>query len=239
MLKKIILSQKRGYIKKRIISIIICSLLVMLLMSCSGKSTKPDDGIDVMGIINFGGEKWISLKVEDDRILMISQSPLFTMTYHNEVEHVTWEESNLRKHLNGAFYDSFNAASRAMILPVTNENLDNQWYKTNGGNNTEDKIFLLSLDEICTYFGNHEQLNNPPDPLTIYINHIDDEFNDLRIAKDKNGKPSQWWLRSPGVNGLYASFVESDGRIDVYGNHIRNADSNNIGVRPVMWISRK
>ena len=222
--------------KKGVISIIICSLLVMLLMSCSGKSTKPDDGIDVMGIINFGGEKWISLKVEDDRILMISQSPLFTMNYHTIWEDVTWEKSNLRAYLNGAFYDSFNAASRAMILPVTNENLDNQWYYTDGGNNTEDKIFLLSLDEICTYFGDHEQLNNPPGPRPIFI---DDEFNDSRIAKDKNGNPIKWWLRSPGVNGLYVSFVTSRGLIDVYGNDIRHADSNNIGVRPVMWISRK
>ena len=242
MLKKIMQSQKEitssKKVMKRMMTIIIFSLLVMLLISSCSKSTKPDNdfSIDETGIVTFGGEKWIVLDRDDDKLLLISQFTLFNRRPHDTWEDVTWETSHLRAHLNGAFYNSFNDACKAMILPVTIENLDSQWYGTNGGNDTEDKIFVLSLDEVCTYWGTDELLNNPPWPRPHYIN---DEFNHLRVAKTKNGNPTKWWLRSPGVDNFWFTNVNPDGHIDVYGDFSGDMDSHHVGVRPVMWISRK
>jgi hypothetical protein len=44
-------------------------------------------------------------------------------------------------------YDMFSADEKLNIIPVTNRNLDNQWYGTDGGDDTNDNIFLLSLEE--------------------------------------------------------------------------------------------
>ena len=79
---------------------------------------------------------------------------------------VTWEKCSLRKWLNGDFYsNTFTDEERAYITPVSNYNAnwlefdDNHMGASNietggyGGNVTEDKVFLLSAQEIPVYLG--------------------------------------------------------------------------------------
>jgi len=78
---------------------------------------------------------------------------------------------------------------------------------TYGGNDTKDKIFLLSIDEISQYF---------PDDST-------------RIAYTTYRNASWWWLRAPGYYTDSAAFINIDGLI-IYNGHY--ADLDVLGVRP-------
>lgn len=53
--------------------------------------------------------------------------------------------------------------NQSRIIPVINENPDNQCYGTKGGEDTQDRIFLLSLEEAtCKYFGDSSsKMYNP------------------------------------------------------------------------------
>jgi hypothetical protein len=53
--------------------------------------------------------------------------------------------------LNTAFYQTaFDAEEQAKILAATVVNDDNPVWATKGGNTTEDKVFLLSFNEVMT-----------------------------------------------------------------------------------------
>ena len=197
----------------------------------------------VGSIMSFADIDWRVLAVEGNKALLISENILEKRPYnersHNERSHitedtdVTWETCTLRKYLNEEFYDSL-GINKSKIAETKNTNPDNQWYETNGGNATTDKIFLLSLDEAVKYFGDSGQLANPPEDKYWIV----DEYDSARIAKDKNGK-SSWWLRSPGIDdycdcGGFAPYVSIDGYVSVHGNEVY---SGNIGVRPALWLN--
>ena len=77
---------------------------------------------------------------------------------------------------------------------MLNTNPGNPTYGVPGGNNTVDRIFLLSITEVQQYF------NNDAD----------------RIARF-NGTASWWWLRSPGRYTFSATYVNIVGDIYLLG----------------------
>ena len=138
------------------------------------------------------------------------------------------ETYTLRQYLNGEFYDSFNEADKARIAETRLANDNNQWFGTSGGNETSDRIFLLSLEEVVKYFGDSGQLRNRPSNEII-----DDQYNSERIATDANGGASEWRLRSPGSNSDSAALVLSVGRVLVRGYVIYA----NAPFRPALWLN--
>ena len=182
-------------------------------------------------IIPFGAYNWRVLDIQGGQALIVSENIIERRAYHTSQASITWADCSLRAYLNGDFYNSnaFSNEDRSRIVQVTNVNLDNQWYGTNGGVNTQDRIFLLSIAEVVQYFGDSGQLENRP-PGAYLIN---DQFNSNRIATF-NGVASFWWLRSPGYYTPYASRVLSDGHIRMYGYDV-NLYSG--GVRPALWLN--
>ena len=165
---------------------------------------------------------------ENSRALLLSRYLVGSAPYYIENNYtitdkrVTWEESKLRKKLNDDFYGSaFSKEEQALIMKVTIENKDDPGSKTLGGNDTSDRIFLLSLEELEKYFGD-----------------LNDKTNaEGRICRFTDGELFNWWLRSPGYGdagqkAATAMCVDDDGSI--YGSfHISNSN----GVRPAMWIN--
>jgi len=100
----------------------------------------------------------------------------------------------LRQYLNEEFYDMFSVEEKARIVETIIQNNKKSWYNIEGGNTTNDKIFLLSLDEVVKYFGDSGWLRSRP----LDARRIDDQFNSARIARGINDTDSWWWLRSPG-----------------------------------------
>jgi hypothetical protein len=183
-------------------------------------------------IITFGNQLWKVLDIKNDRILIITKDIIELQWYHNNFINITWEESELRRYLNKEFYNTFNQDEKENILIIENSNLDNQWFKTKGGANTIDKIFLLSLEEVCEYFGDSiKNLNFKGKQKWL----ISDENDQIRQAKfeDKN----HWWrLRSPGYYGRTSASINSNGNVYVRGNGVYGRPKDGGGVRPALWL---
>ena len=178
-----------------------------------GASVKPIP-VPPGGKIHFAGYDWFVLDKHEDRTLIITEKVIEKRAYHNEETAITWETSDMRKYLNGEFYNSFSEIDRSQIIEVINENPDNPWYGTSGGNPTKDRIFLLSVEEVAKYFGDNKDINirekNPgwdwlEDDYIPWFG--DSKYNVNRRAVDDDGIVRFWTLRTPGANSRYVTTV--------------------------------
>ncbi len=111
------------------------------------------EDIKMDSTLSFGGYNWRVLDIQDNVALLITEDIIEQCAYHDAYKDITWADCSLRKYLNGEFYDKFSEADKSRIISVLNKNLDNQWYGSKGGVDTKDSIFLLSVEEVCKYFG--------------------------------------------------------------------------------------
>ena len=166
--------------------------------------------------------EWLVLDRDGDRLLIISKYALYYRRYNSTFDIITWEASTLRTWLNENFLDdTFTKEEQEIIQTVTVTADDNPSYKTEAGNDTQNKVFLLSIQEAERYFLSDEARVCEPTPYAFTGRTT--EFADTG---------GWWWLRSPGNCGIYAARVAPDGRVDHDGGHERNTE----GIRPVVWI---
>ena len=185
---------------------------------------------EVGGRIKFGGYTWLVLAIEDGKALIITEDILWKCGYHAAVVGVTWEDCALRKYLNDEFYNTFSAEERRLIVETTLRNPDNLWYGTEGGGDTLDRIFLLSLEEADRYFGDsgdYRNINRKGSGGYWFSNDHDEE----RQAAYE-GDAGYWWLRSSGFDSRDATYVYDTGRVGVYGINVTYIR----GVRPALWL---
>lgn len=183
-------------------------------------------------IIAFGKYNWQVLSIKDGRALIITEDIIALRWYHTKFADITWADCDLRKYLNNEFYNEFNQDEKAKISTVRNRNADNQWFKTKGGKSTIDSIFLLSLEEVCEYFGDSKAKLQNKGSQTWFI---DDENNGKRQAK--YGNDYHWWrLRSPGYYGRTGASVSYNGHVYVRGNGVYGRPRDGGGVRPALWL---
>ena len=180
--------------------------------------------------IEFGGLTWRVLDERDGKTFVISEYVLDFGTFHYKQEEVTWADSDIRRWLNGEFYNRFSAEERNRIAETHLINHDNQWFGTPGGRDTTDKIFFLSIEEVVRYFGDSGQLTGAPDRMWGF----NDEFYIYRVAYflDMDFEMS-WLLRSPGSDTYRVADICFDGLVVMFG---MPADMGGGGVRPAMWI---
>lgn len=188
--------------------------------------------------------EWIVIEKTKKSVLLLSKYALDRLPYNKEYTSVTWETCSLRKWLNNDFVKSaFNKTEQGMIKTTTIENFDNAVYKTAGGNDTKDKVFLLSqLEMINSDFG--------------FSENYDDYDMNRRCAlawyKNKEGSGSNqtadgeytcwWWLRSPGYDASSACCVNYRGYVSSGGYSVSgvgySSDSDyGAGVRPALYIN--
>ena len=175
----------------------------------------PDNGLEEVS--------WIVLKVEDNKAFLLSRDCLDTQPYHDVFDgRSDWANCTLRQWLNEDFMNTaFDAAEQQLILETELVNKDNSSYGTPGGENTVDKVFLLSLDDAYYYQGNPMMLSK----VTTYA-----------VARGCYASPIQngwWWLRSPGVYTRDASYVSATGAVSDYGYILHRVGW---AIRPAMWI---
>lgn len=192
-------------------------------------------------IIDFGLYKWRVLEIINNRALIMSENIIDQISYHNKNEEVTWETSYIRSYLNNEFYNSFSLEDKPKIIKVTNTNEDNPWYKSKGGNDTEDYIFLLSLeDAVCKYFGDSsDKLLNKKVSDRYWFSKNDK--NDIKRLSKLNNYPYWYWLRIPGKNNKTAVYIHGKpaGCLGINGNSVFSktySEDRAGGLRPIMWI---
>ena len=193
--------------------------------------------------ISFGSYEWRVLEVQNNTALIITEYIIEQRAYHNAYKDITWADCSLRKYLNNEFYDRFSAAEKLRIIPVLNKNPDNQWYGTKGGTDTQDSIFLLSIEEtVCRYFGDSSSKLYSPGKNQRYWFERKDKNNSKRIARLEKRKEGSWWwwLRSPGRVSIKAVYIHGDGNIGIQGNNILKGNISDGeckgGVRPALWL---
>jgi hypothetical protein len=203
---------------------------------------KDDVDMQIGDTISFGSYKWRVLDIQKNAVLIITEDIIEERPYHDKYVGITWADCSLRKYLNGEFYDKFSETDKSKIIPVKNQNPDNQWYGTKGGLDTRDSIFLLLLEEVmCQYFGDSSAKLYNPGKNQRYWFERKDANNSRRIARPE-GKEwvSWWWLRSPGRVAVKAVYIHGDGNIGIQGNNILKGnigDGKCIGgVRPALWL---
>jgi hypothetical protein len=192
--------------------------------------------------IVFGRYEWRVLDIQNDSALIITEEIIEQRSYHNAYKDITWADCSLRKYLNGEFYDEFDITDKSRIISVLNKNLDNQWYGSKGGEDTQDRIFLLSLEEVCTYFGDSRSKLQNRGKNQRYWFERKDENNSKRLAR-LYGKEWcwWWWLRSPGRDNVKAVYIfGTDGNIGIHGNNMFKGNISDGkctgGVRPALWL---
>ena len=192
--------------------------------------------------IVFDKYEWRVLDIQNNAALVITEEIIEQRSYHDAYKEITWAECSLRKYLNGEFYDKFNAADKSRIIPVLNKNPDNQWYGSKGGADTKDYIFLLSVEEVCIYFGDSlSKLQNRGKNQRYWFERKD-ENNSKRIARLQGKEWAWWWwLRSPGRVNVKAVYIfGTDGNIGIQGNNILKGNLSDGkctgGVRPALWL---
>ena len=169
--------------------------------------------------------EWIVMKKEGNQVLLLSKYVLDAKPYNEELEEVTWETSDIRQWLNNEFYTTaFNKAEKAKIQTSLIKNEDNSEYGTSGGNDTEDKVFLLSKKEAKTLFSNNEEKIAK---ATEYAEKSGVYVNEEKVAG--------WWLRSPGDNSDSAAVVYSYGWGYRYGYDVYYSYGG--GVRPALHLN--
>ena len=266
---------------KRVVVIALALILITMMLPFGRLTVKAEEGeegeSDVLGaiykvgdIIKFGhyeqdgntanGKEeieWQVLKVESDRVLVISKYALDCKKYNETKTDVTWETCTLRTWFNNDFKNmAFSSAEQAKIPTVTIANKNNPKFETTGGNNTNDQIFCLSLEEMESYFGNYSFYdsdymtgwnqnlictptqyaeNNGAFAGTITEEEYNNLYKDVGYTRDVIGRRgSYWWLRSPGYSRENACIVNDDG----YAGAGFYGDVYNIvhAVRPVLFI---
>ena len=205
---------------KKLTGLFFAVLLILTFTACGNNTS--DISVKVGNTVKIGEIDWLVLSVGDNKALVLSENVLEKRAYHSPDIDITWEYCELREYLNGSFYDkTFNDTEKKNILTTKTINSDNPEFSTSGGNDTSDKIFLLSISEINEYMGNnaHENIKN-----SMIARHINTD------------ETSWWWLRSPGIKNDFAAIVNSDGNVYAGGGG-DGVGMDSGGVRPALWLN--
>ena len=225
----------------------------------SAGSTEPDgtEGVDWIksDTANKNGQdpyyyidpvKWRVLSNASGQLFLLSDQNLDVFQYHTDSESVTWEKSTMRSWLNGygvseniggdsgTDYTSdnfigtaFSEKEQKAIAETEVVNDDNG--SIEGGNNTTDKIFLLSIAEANngSYFANDSSRIATNTAYVAGGGKIGGYVNGV-------GEADYWWLRSPGKYDDLAADVTHKGGVFSYG---LNVYGENLAVRPAFNLN--
>ncbi|MDD5994699.1 MAG: DUF6273 domain-containing protein, partial [Clostridiales bacterium] len=155
--------------------------------------------------------KWRILSVDkDNNALLLADKGLDCKPYNKTCGNVTWETSTLRTWLNEEFYnEAFTESEQSEIKQVTVKNNYNPQYGTKGGNDTSDKVYLLSIEEASnSAYGFDSTFDTESATreckVTDYA-RMNGAFRGGSAGYAGYVGNGYWWLRSPGDEKSSAS----------------------------------
>ena len=197
-----------------------------------GTYPQTADGTDVTPI------EWLVLARDGNNALLLSRYGLDAQPYNEDWEDITWEKCTLRAWLNDTFINkAFTEEEQSAILMTEVDNSQSQCYSeydTDGGNDTQDRVFLLSYAEANEYLGvTYDDSDNTTSRVspTDYAEAQGTYTSDTYETADGE-YAGWWWLRSPGSDQHSAAYVITDGSL--YCDFV----DYDIGcVRPALWVN--
>lgn len=179
--------------------------------------------------------KWEVLSEEGNNQILICQDIIDCAPYNVSDVDVYWAISSIKTFLNDDFYNfAFNSNEQNKIITSTVINDDNSDYNSYGGDDTNDKVYLLSLDEANDenfFVSDSARMTVGSDFAKLRGLQVNQEFNYFGN--------SPWWLRSPGDKGddiitaNNSASVDSSGYVTSMGKYIC---CSSYGIRPVICI---
>ena len=189
--------------------------------------------------------EWLILTQDDEKMLVVSRYCLDYLKYPDDwSSNISWENSSLRSYLNNEFIENaFTAEEQQEIILTENQNTANEdFYCTVDGNRTEDRVFLLSIDEVQKY------LSAPGSSGSLKIaygtDYLYDKLQSHYVFKEY-GQPLDWALRADIDTSRHESGFGAPRGILVFEDTIRVSTSSGAMqdpngpfsvVRPAMWI---
>lgn len=174
--------------------------------------------------------EWLVLDKAENRTLLLCRYGINAVSYYPEgLVNVTWETSQLRQWFNSEFLnDAFTSGHQALIADTEVINEDNPLYPTDGGNDTVDKVFALSIAEVAKYFPEKR------DNWTVATEYAKAQgaWSNWHELNPEYGN-CWWWTRSPGNGQQFAAIVESDGNTKIHGDYVFRPYGSD---RPAMWV---
>ena len=205
--------------------------------------------------------KWIILEKDEKnhRALLLSKYILDMHGFNENRNDFSWETSEIRHWLNNDFYNQvFDESEKRKICEVELESIVDYGRDIKDKRKTNDKVFLLSLEEMKKYFSFTRENQygvifgkNATAKETDYAKHATfgypskakNRFATFGLNTDKeitatwaignNG----YWLRSPiSAENKGVVYMNALGRIYYYGLY---PDVHALGLRPAVWVSYK
>lgn len=202
--------------------------------------------------------KWRVLQVENNKALLLADGIVDCKAYGLWTDAQVWENSFLRSWLNGYsgetnlekkdctednfIHRAFNRKEQKAIFTTHVLNEDNIEYGTDGGNDTDDKIFFLSEREATNKEYGFDSSDNREDlarrareeVVTMYARVMGTSWSTSTggYTEDQEIKAALWFLRSPAngpgtVRVVYErGFIKKDSVPNVLG----------VGVRPAICL---
>ena len=179
--------------------------------------------------------EWVVLENSDTDMLLISKYCLDTIKYcessssHGGTECCIWENSYLRNWLNNSFYSkSFSEKEKQNIIEmeIVTDKMQNKTLHKN-------KVFVLSVTQVCNYFSDNESRKGYPTPYALQKG----------AAIGHGGESSTWWWILPYVDLTggqpsrmdYPSVVCQNGEVNYHSRLVYHSDFT---VRPVIKIKK-
>ena len=179
------------------------------------------------GISSNGKEEiqWIVLYADGEKALLLSRYCLDCVKAHEKDMNVTWENSDIRKWLNGSFMKAaFTSAEQELIQSVRLENKANPKSGFGAAGDTEDRIFLLSVEEVETYLSGDMFDFRGTTPTRYAMD------NGSMLADNGN---TWWWLRTTGRDLRYFAEIYSYREFDYMGDLVTDPEQ---AVRPAIVV---
>lgn len=210
--------------------------------------------------------EWVAVEKDDaNKKVLLMTKYIIDYQLFSDSDDIEWKDTRIRKWLNEDFINkAFSDDERIKILDTKlNNNYKYSWSKLNSDSDTYevhkaedtiDKVFLLSTDDIIKYFYNNNYNIDIADsscenkilstkPTSYASNIKDNNYGTISISTNKkkwNYGNSGWALRSMSklINSEYESGilgldeVMSSGRVGT-----SRALNHYYGIRPAMWVS--
>ncbi len=141
--------------------------------------------------------EWRVLENNNGELLLLSEKVLDVQPYDSTLiaKNITWANCTLRTWLNNDFYNTaFSESEKALISTTHLVNKDNPIYGTNGGVDTQDKIFLLSSSDCMNADYGFSTSTGDSETRVAYAS----DYSVRKYTIGSGDGTVVWWLRTPG-----------------------------------------
>ena len=180
----------------------------------------------VGSIVRFANRDWCIIDENKGLKLLLACERVASGAIYGELEYaygdvsteeVTWEDSFIRKWLNEVFIEKCFTPGEIEGLVMTRvQNQGNTTYGTNGGPDTDDRVFLLSFEEAERY-------------RPVWEGAVMPDGDSVWFAG---------WLRTPGKHGIAALYADGyEMSADEPGILVDGSEGGDGEVQPAIWVN--